>query len=135
MYVQKLGLLERSDGTVKEIELREVPRIPEQFNWVLVLKRIKEKGYVLKFHYNVRGEKKVSNNLLVWSCSPTEGVAPVMPDKVEVFEKRLETISIDGFEQAKRTRVKLRKVAEIHDIEGLDPSPEETMTLWNEIYD
>lgn len=70
---------------------------PMEFAWFLVAKSLEEKGYTVSYVYGGKREASVR-----WAFDSENGVAPLEPDKIEVykvegepFDKTVKTLVID----------------------------------------
>lgn len=99
--------------------------LPKELGWVIVVNKLIERGFKLKFYYTIEGNKKETYKLLYWDYDPEmKGMVPVVPDKIEVF-KEVENPIIGKQEQL---------VGVIMDKKSrLDPDPEQTIMLWDMI--
>ena len=113
---------EKIVGDKKVIFVRK-KEIPKEFGWVVALKEIMKKGYKIKAYYTIQGVKVVEDNLKYWEYDPEmKGMAPVVPDKIEVYKESYNPV--EG--------KKLELVGVVMDRKTiLDPDPAQTVMLWD----
>ena len=63
-------------------------KFPKELKWVFVLMKLKQRGYLLRYYWDIPGEGvKTSYYLSEWEMDRDTGdITPRMPDKVEVLE-------------------------------------------------
>jgi len=117
----------------KRIIFARKREIPKEFGWLVALKEIMKRGYKIKVYYTIRGIKVVEDNLKYWEYDPEmKGMAPVVPDKIEVYKEVIDEVKNHPFKDIRVIKSrKLKLVAEIADKKSLlDPDPVQTLMLW-----
>jgi len=94
----------------QEYYLVDGKQIPKQFKWYVVLKALQEK-YNMVYYWRINGKEIVSETLNQFSMDEENGIAPLMPSKVEVYEGN-----------------SLKAV--IHNVKSLDPEVEESLSFF-----
>ena len=101
--------------------------IPKQFAWFVVLTKLLEKGYKLKVHYSANDIRDKPSK---FSMDRENGIAPIMPLRVEVFKQESEYVNDDLSRVfGQKVVVKAEKVIDLEDLRGLDPDPETSLNL------
>ena len=96
----------------------ELSSLPKRFGWLVVLKRLRDKGYTFRFVYNINGKTIVSDKLTEFVFDEEyKGFEPVVPDRIEIFKR-----SVTGEEI---------HVGTVRNERGfLDPDPDETIKIF-----
>jgi len=105
----------------------EGKQIPKQFGWFIVLTELLKRGYILRVHY---ADGSISDKPNKFSIDEDNGIAPIMPTRVEVFKEEVEYINDDLSKIfGQKVIVKTKKVMDLEDMMGLDPDPETSLNL------
>ena len=101
--------------------------IPKQFAWFVVLTELLKKGYKLRVHYS---DNDIRDKPSKFSMDRENGIAPVMPLRVEVFREEVEYVDDDLSRVfGQKVIVKKEKVLDLENLIGLDPDPETSLNL------
>ncbi len=131
MELQQIPKMEIPKTVVggKEYYLYENMYIPLEFKWYIVLKELIKRGFKLKLYYDRIGND-VRGQPDKFSMDPENGIAPMLPLKVEVFKESVSLVQ-DGLSSIFGLKVERtdRQIAEINNLRGLDPEPMESLSL------
>ncbi|MFQ6020813.1 MAG: hypothetical protein ACE5J4_02230, partial [Candidatus Aenigmatarchaeota archaeon] len=97
----------------------KIPKIPKEFQWLVHLKKLKDRGYILKFVYNNNGKEEEFNKLKYYQVdSKSQSFIPIRPKFVRVLQYK-----------------KGKGFVEVAQLSGrrnfLDPDVDTVMKIWD----
>jgi len=111
-------VIDRNGQPLKLVKIRE-KRLPPEFRWILFVKKLMERGYLLKFVYRIDGSLQEFGEPRMWDLDIKQGApSPRVPEKIRVLE----------YENGRGFVEKMI----IEDVEkNIDPTVEQSLLMFN----